>query len=583
MTAPLEPLVDLREVKAQCDATRQAHRAMANRAPWVRLWANPPDDQLSRGLILRGVVNDSISGSFPFTIKDPATGTLRLRLDHYLAKWLISIPDDPEAKKNVVISVDYMGRGKNCKLRWSGMLHHWTVKKDGFGVYYLEATFIDDRQFLRFLLGPPNPALPIPVFQFPRVLPVFAPAKWGISFLILINLMRVQSNWLQLPDDPFNWSSWVSGFDPRTWQAHIKADSLLEDSSLWALLATRMNTMEEVISDTLDDAKLVMTYRRVFSVDGETPADVGMGHLSSMRNGALVFEVVDKSGYYNPAGTWYTGEMFKGLARSAVQFLEGFVESILTPVTDDQGIWPDEYYQQGYWGQAPNRPWIVLRDSKWSQIETGSLTWNPAGPVSVIVGGSNPYADQLASLAIKAVGNILGYFALAGFSSAGDIAESIIMPFLQGTILAWQQWKNTSRAKNLGWVHLWETYQQGGDNAWSLAAAAALKAGFEATESKTSHEFTMGVGPIYPGLHFMPGDRIGSTAEDIIKNKVFVDDVQVITLSWDFSSSSNGGPMWNIQVTVGTNEAGMSISERQARLVSKALATIRDIGVRMVT
>ncbi|AXQ64400.1 minor tail protein [Gordonia phage Neville] len=577
------PLVDLFEVRDTCDATRQAHKAMAKRAPWIRLWANPPSGEESRGLILRGVVRDSIAGQFPFTIKEPAQGTLRLRLDHYLAKWLISIPDDPEAKKNVVISVDHMGRGKNCKLRWSGMLHHWQVTKDGQGVYYLEAVFVDDRQMISFLLGPPNPALPIPIFQFPRVLPLFGPARWIVSFLILINIMRVEASWWTLPDDPFTSNGWMSKIDSSRWQAHIKCGSLLGDDSLWALLATRMQPLDTVISEVLDDAKLVLTYRRYFTDDGETVEDAGLD-LPSIRNGAVVFEVVDKSGYHNPDGTWFNGGIIGGLTRSAVQFLDGFIESILTPVTDDQTIWPDSYYEPGFFGQVPNRPWIVLRDSKWSQIETSNLAWNPAGPVSVVVGGANPYADQLAELTIQMVGNILGYFALAGFSSAGDIAASVIMPFLQGTILAWQRFTNHQRAHNLGWVHLWEIYQQGGDsNAWSLAALGALREGFEATKSQTTHEFTMGIGPIYPGIHFMPGDRLGSTAEKIIPNKVFVDAVQEITLTWDFSSGGSDGPMYQYTVQVGTNTAAMSIAERQARLISKALETLQEIGVRMIT
>lgn len=578
-----EPLVDLFEVRAQCDATRQAHKAMANRAPWIRLWANPPDGQESRGLILRGVVHDSISGSFPFTMREPAQGTLKLRLDHYLAKWLISIPDDPEAKKNVVITVDHMGRGKNAKLRWSGLLHHWTVSRDGDGIYYLEAVFVDDRQFIHFLLGPPNPALPIPIFQFPRVLPLFGPARWIVSFLILINIMRVEASWWTLPDDPFSSDGWISKIDASRWQAHIKCDSLLADNSLWALLATRMQSIDTVIEDVLEDAKLTLAYRRYFSDDGETAADAGMGHLPSLRNGALVFEVVQNDGYYTEA-TWHGGGIFGGLARSVVQFLEGFIETALSPVTDDQGIWPEEYYQPGFFGQLPSRPWIVLRDSKWSQIETSELSWNPAGPVTVVVGGGNPYADQLATLAIQAVGNILGYFALLGFSSAGDIAASVIMPFLQGTILAWQRFTNHARANKLGWVHLWEMFQQGADsNAWSLAAFGAMREGFEATASHTCHQFTMGVGPIYPGIHFNVGERIGSTAEKIIPNKVFVDAVQEITLSWDFSGGSDDGPMWNYSVTVGTNSAAMSIAERQSRLISKALDTIQEIGVRLVS
>ncbi len=141
---------------------------MRRAAPRVRLWTNKPDS--SEGLLLRGEARDHINGKFPFRKNQAQQGTLRLRLDHYLARWLISIPNDPAAKKNVVITVDSMGGA----VRWSGLLKNWKVVRDGDGIRYLDVVFIDDLVFLQNMLGPPNPLLPIPVFQFPRVMPLFA-------------------------------------------------------------------------------------------------------------------------------------------------------------------------------------------------------------------------------------------------------------------------------------------------------------------------------------------------------------------------------------------------------------------------
>src|SRR5690606_35850467 len=151
--------------------------------------------------------------------------------------------------------------------------------------------WIDDLQFLQFMLGPPNPLLPIPIFQFPRVLPIFGPAKWSISFLILLNLIRLNGNLWTLPDDPFAVGSWDDLFDWSDWQVLIRANPFdLDDSSTWTLLATRMNRIDSVIEDALDDAKLVLTYRRILTVDGETSDVPGVPNVA---NGALVLEVVD--------------------------------------------------------------------------------------------------------------------------------------------------------------------------------------------------------------------------------------------------------------------------------------------------
>lgn len=562
-------LADIPRLESQCQVIRDNHQRIRRTAPVVRLWANKQDG--SPGLVLRGQAKDSVAGKFPWRKNTPQQGTLRLRLDHYLARWLISIPNDPNARKNVVITVDHMGGAK----RWSGLLKHWSVVRDADGLRYLDAVFIDDLQYLQFMLGPPNPLLPIPVFQFPRVLPIFGPSKWAISILILINLIRIEGNLWTPPDDPFAPGS--SG-DMSTWQVLIKAKPFdLDDSSLWTILATRMNRIDTVIADALDDAQLTLTYRRILTVDGETCPVAG---VPTCANGTLVLEVVDNSGYYNPNGTGTGGGVAAGFQRTVTQFLSGFVEDTQVLINDAQTLWPDEYYQPGYLGTIPSRPWVVVRDTMYTSMETSKLTWAPATAVGVIVGGDNPLMDQLARLTIESIGALIGYFLLGGFSGLGAIAADVIMPFLVGTIAAWLQWKNGQRAHNLGWAHLWEIYQQGAENnAWSLSAIAALRAGFLSSRSETGHQFTMNDGGQYlPGLHFDIGHRIGSSVA-YVSDQIFVDQVELMDLSWDYPA---GKPHeWG--VTIGNAKAAMSQAERSARLLSKALQTLSNIGVHLLS
>lgn len=573
--------IDFDAVDAKVDELRSYRRNAWRAKPLVRLWANPPSGEYDRGLILRGVASDSQEGHFKFTRQKVTTGVLRLRLDHYLAKWIISIPNDPEAKKNVVITVDHMGK----TLRWSGILKNWEVKKDGRGVYYFEATFIDDRQYLQFLLGAPNPILPIPLFQFPRVLPGFGPTKWICSLFIFLNLMRVNGNLWTLPDDPFDWESWTDSFDMSTWQCHVVCPSVLNDSSVWGLIGTRMDSLETVISENMEMAQLSLEYRRIITDDGEDPADFGLTHVDTVRNGALVLKLVDNSGYYSENGTGFGASLAGGFVRSVIQFGEGFVEEYVGPALSDDGeIVSDQYSTPYKWLPDPEYPYIWLRDSRWSDIETSTIGYSPAGPTAVVVGGNNPYADQIAELTIQAVGNVLGYFALGGFSSAGDIAATVIMPFLRGTILAWLYWENATRAQNLGWVHLYETRAGGGDqNAWSLSAIASLTGGFAATKAKSVHQLTLGGhGPIYPGIHLQPGYRVASTAEQILPGFVHVDAVEEISLDWDYTGdASERGHTYG--VVIGTNEVAMSYAERFAKLYSKTIDTLSQLGVRLIS
>jgi hypothetical protein len=570
-------LVDMDAVMLHADNSSRARKALWQAKPFVRLWANPGDGLHDSGLILRGVASDSMGGKVSFSRQDNTTATLKLRMDHHLARWIISIPNDPEAKKNVIMTVDHMGGS----LRWSGMYSDWHAKKDSRGVYYLEVSFIDDRQYFKALLGATNPALPIPLFQFPRVLPGFGPTKWLVSVFLLIQMIRVQSNVWSLPDDPFSWESWEESLNWTEWQAHIVAPSLLEDSSLWGLLATRMDDMDSVVKDLLDAAQLTVEYRRVLTVDGEHGQDYGLPY--DVRNGALVFEIKDNSGYYDSQGTGFNWGIGSGFVRSVIEFGDGFVEEYVgSAIEDENDIWPDEYYQHNWWLPVPTRPWIVLHDSKWSQVETSDIGYTPAGPVAVAVGGDNPYVDQMVELTIQAVGNILGYISLGGFSSAGDIAATVVMPFLKGTILAWLYWKNTRRADSLGWAHLWETKAGGGDqNAWSLSSIAALNEAFAATKAKSVHQLTFnGAGPIYPGIHLRPGYRVASTADRILPGFVHVDAVENIDLEWDYTGDDR---CHKYSIQIGSGEVASSFAERFAKLYSSSLTTLEQLGVRLIS
>ncbi|MFE2998660.1 hypothetical protein ACFXG4_27115 [Nocardia sp. NPDC059246] len=567
-------LADIPRLQAQCDAIRATHQAARSAAPFTRMWMNPPDSESSNGLIFRGIIADSVSARYGWRKNVPQQATFRLRVEHYLAQWVISIPNDPNAKKNCVITIDEMGGA----LRWSGILHHWQYTRDENNNHFVDITFVDDLQFLMFYLGPPNPLLPIDVFQFPRVLPIFGPSKWAISVMILMQLIRINGNIWTIPDDPFDVGSWSGLFDWSSWQVLIKCNPFdLDDSSLWTILATRMTRIDQVIADALEDAQLVLRYRRILTVDGETcPVD----GVPVCRNGALVLEVVDQSGYWGPDGTATGGGIAGGFARTVQQFLSGFVEDTQVLSTDPEVLAPDAYYEPGYLGTMPGHPWVVVRDSIYTSMQTSHLTWSPATAVSVIVGGDNPMMDQLMELTIEAIGSAIGYFLLAGFSELGSIAETVIAPFLQGCIFAWIQWKNASRAIDLGWVHLEEVYQSGAENnAWSLSSVAALRSGFLSSKSETSHQFTMGAGGQYlPGLHFSIGDRIGSTVM-YLGSTIFVDQVEIMERSWDWSAGQ--APDW--KVTVGNNKAAQSQAERSARLLDKGLETMKNLGVHLLS
>ena len=568
-----------------CDEWRQTLLNKRKEKPYLRIWKNKDDG--ARGLEYVGRIHydDTIRASFPFRKNESTQGVLEIRTDHYISKWIREVAISDEAKKNIVISVDFYGG----EMRWSGLLRSHSVKVGEDGVRYHELTFNDDLQFLQYLLCPPNPALPINIFQFPRVFTIIGPAKWAISTMILLNLIRVEGNLWDIPDDPFRADNWDSLFDWKDWQVHIKApEFLLDDSSLWVLLASRMNPIDSAIADALDDSGLTLRYRRVFT-DLDEHAD-GLMFNTQPANGALVFELVDDSGYHNQlTGTFLSGTIADGMIRSAAVYSGGFVEDSLAMITEPNLFYRpsptgpgyiDPYWGSGFLGTLAESPWLVIRDNNYTMIATQEMTYSPSTAVAVVIGGDNPAADAIAQLIIETVGNLLGYFLLFGFSSAGTIAADIIMPFLRGTILAWVRHKNVVRAHQLGWVHLWEIYQQGAEqNAWSLSALSALRGGFLATRSKVSHTVSLkSTRWILPGLHFTVGSRVGSTLREY-PDYIFVNQVEGIEAKWDHTGDT--GLEYTIQI--GKNGDSMSMGERSARAMQKAITTLNNIGVNLIS
>ena len=600
-------VADLDPISQACEAYRYDLDVLRRAKPMITFYRNKANPDASGGILgnipiigpeidgLRGPAagagpgleyygrvdfRDSIRATFPFKKNESAQGILELRYDHYISEWIRGIPNDPNQCKNIIIRVDFFGG----KLRWTGLLHHFAAKVNSEGQFYMELTFHDDMQFLQFLLGPPNPALPIPVFQFPRVLPIFGPAKWACSVFILINLIRKEGNLWQLPDDPFSFDQWIDVLPTEwnEWQVHIKAKGLLQDdSSLWTVFGTRMNPVDAVIADPMDDAQLTLRYRRVFTEEGETMDGVLFVAPDGFANGACVFEIVDDSGFYDPfTGTFLQGSIVTGFVRSTVQYVGGFIEDAVGVIADDETLYADEYWGPGFLGTLASSPWLVIRDSSYTPVESRDLTWSPATAVSVIVGGDNPITDALARLIIETAGNIAGYLLLGGFSSGGTIIADLVMPFLEGTIAAWLEWKNTGRAGQLGWVHLFELFQQGAENStWSLSALAALRGGFLASRSETSHNVNLrGINWVLPGVDFTIGSRVGHTMRGF-NPIIFVNQCEGIEPRWD--NASNEPLTWDCKF--GRNKASMTSGERAARLTKRLSELVRNIGLHLVS
>lgn len=563
----------LTRTREATDEIRRRRKCLQRAQTEISIYTNVPGEV---GLRHRGRVNvnDVAKHEWPKRKNVSSSGFFKIRANHPIAKMIMRIPNDPDECKNVVVRVDRYGG----LWRWSGLMHHWGLETEN-GVDYLTASFNDDMQFVQFLLGPPNPLLPLMAFQGPRDWFQFGPGDWTVTTFLQLNFWRKEAALYGIPDDPSDITQWapLSLLLFKDYQVHVKPKPFFSSTSLWTFISSRMNTADSVIADTLEDGQLCLDYRRVFTGEGETVT----GLLNNdIANGALVFDVTDRSGWSLGEGTFFTG-VGAGLARSVLQFGSGLIEDSLKAVADDQTLYPDEYWQAGWMGQFAKAPTTGIQDSPYNDLQS-KVFHSPATAGSVVVGGDNPTADAIAKLIIETVGNLLGYFLLFGFDSLGDIAADVIMPFLVGTIAAWIEWKNIGRVRNLGWVHLLEVFQRGGEsNAWSLAAAAALRGGFAATDAETSHTIVLDESTwLIPGMHCQIGDRFWSTSGALARHAGidlrFVNQIEEQNLSGDDTGASV------FVQKCGQNKAAQSSGERMANLMNRALKAIQDIGVRLI-
>lgn len=573
-------LADLVDTRANTDEIRRYRKALQRAQTEIKLYRNTPGQV---GLTYRGHVNvlDAPKHKFPQRDNISSAGLFTIPTRHPMARWIASIPNTPEECKNVVVRADRYG-GLH---RWSGLMHHWDVETID-GVDYLTAHFNDDLQFVQFLLVPPNPATPIWSWQFPRDYLVFAPTRWGVSTTIEAQIRRnvihdaaargVHLDFV-MPDDPFDHDQYETPLDASTWQMHVKCPKFGQDSSLWAPLGARMNSVDSVIADALEDGQLSLTYRRIFTDEGETITGLRNNNIA---NGALVFEVLDRSGFAHGDGTYFSGSAAGGLARSILTWTTDFLDDTLAIVDDDQSLTPDEYWQNGWMGTLAKKPGVAVRDSIYNDLKS-RVTHAPATVSTIVVGGDNPTMDALAQLTIQATGNILGYFLLFGFDSAGDIAAEVIMPFLVGTIMAWNISYNLKRADNLGWCRLLEAYVSGAEqNNWSFSALAVTRGGYKHTDAETAHTMVLDDSTwVIPGLHYQIGDRISSSAGALQRmgiDLMFVNQVKEMSMEGDDTGKSE------FLTKVGQAKSAMSRGERDSRMLKKLMDRVSDIGVHLI-
>lgn len=348
-------------------AHKKAEEKIRNTRPLIRLWNGEYE--------LQHVCGNERRAQFSFISNDTGPGQLELPADSPQARWI----HDHQGRvargegRNVHITVDY------CGARWSGLMDKYSIEQKGDGDSVLVVDFIHDYEYLKWYSLWSNPFLPA-AFQFPRAFTMAGPVTWILKMALFANLVREHNPLITMPDDPLDPAGWFLSLDQSQWHVVVKPTSFLEamqSGVVWGVLISRWATFHDAAHIMLEDAELSVRADRWLEGDPEPWPG------ANLRNGALVIDIVDKSGIY--IGTSAGGTVLDGLARTVVEFADDFIDSTATLIAD--AATPADYFVPGNRLTEPIKPYVVYQEGSNSPIETSAWINSPAKGVQVNVGG----------------------------------------------------------------------------------------------------------------------------------------------------------------------------------------------------
>lgn len=531
---------------------REVRSRKRREPPLVRLWDGDWN--------LRGRVSGEYSGSFEWKLNDTGSGTLVLPHDHHLAMWASKYW--ARAKQNIHVTVDKDGA------RWGGRATEVVSEMDDDGGKTVTIRFAHDYEELKHIQAWPNPFLPAGV-QFPKQFLLAGPSVYTLKLALFMNLFRLQGNLWRLPDDPLSFQGWTQGLNYKQWPILVKPSSLLLDDSKWTILTSRFKDFHEMAKTTLGDGQLMVECRRWLIGDPQPWPGAGLN-----RNGQLIIDIVDKSGWFEQ--TAVGGTLFGGLARTAFDVADNLIDETRVALNRVDDV--DEYHIPGFLGVVPKQPWVVYRtDDPVRTAVSSSFTWQPATVAQVTVGGhSMPGVNEGISALVQLTGNLVSAYMM--MPQLGGVADTLLKPLYEDVFLAFMSLKSPARTLGLGWSHYYENFADGGDKAYTLSSILALRAGFWATRSRTSHQMNIGDGAPYligerGEGHFFLGDRVGGEIPGARDGRVVVEQVSNLKLSWDADSPHEWEAITG-DLSLTDDYLAHAIGE-----IKEVMAAIHDIGV----
>ena len=510
------------------------------------------------------VMGSEYSAQFSWISNDTGPGQTEFPLDSPIAQWIYHYQErlDNNSGRTVAITIDY------CGARWSGMLDKFAVEQREDGDVVLVVDWVHDHEHLKWYSVIPNPFLP-DAFQAPRAWLLAGPVPWILKVSLFLAIWREHNPFLTWPDDPMDLNNWAAmGLDQSNWHIVVKPQSFvqaMQSGAVWGVVTSRWQNFHDMAHYMLEDSELSIVCRRYL------PGDALPWSGANLRYGTLVIDIADKSGVL--IGTSNGGSIFDGLARTALEFADDFIDSTSDVIADADT--PQDYFTVGKRYTDPVKPYVIFYEGDTSPVQTSSWIYSPSKGVQIEVGGhSAPGVNESISATIQALGDVLG--GLAQIGSLGGTIDTLLAPIYEDTILAWQTFKSVERANNTGWDRLHAYFQDGAGKAYTLSSLAVLRAGMWATKTVVSWRIQVSDGAPYTigdnsVGHFFLDDRVGLVLK--ADDQIHMDRCRRIDLAWGPESP----PEWTINI--GDERIWQDPAQRALGRIERLIAGLHDIGV----
>lgn len=532
-------------------------------APEIRLWD---------GLInLQFVVRSENGYKWVDNENDTGQGSIEIDAVHPEAQWLWDIQGRKDRGEtiDVLVTVDYVGR------RWSGFLDNVKMSTDDLGVSKVTANFLSDYEQLKARDLWATPVTPAG-FQPFKTFMLGGPTHWALGTALKLNLARAHG--------------WVSGlnlFDPladgdadyRDWPIVLKPLSYQQavgDEVVTGLVLSRFKTFHEAAEAMLHDADITLRWRRYMV--GDEPPWPG----AQVSYGTLVIWFEDNTSDLAPLTT---GSIMDGIGQLVRIWVSALVEGIgggsLPIENSEQSITglPEvpEYQEPGYLGTDPRRPY-VLYTADAPGLVSQEATIRLARYHRLTGGGhSMPGVNELISAAVQAMGDALAAIPFAPIPPLGGVADALLKPFYEDTILAFMTVYLTYRAQYLSKYSLYEMWVEGADQAYTLSATMVMREAVRATETVYSAEQEIiDGGPWWIGApghgHFDLGNRVLTQTRGDRSGRIHAPRVKSLELS------AERGKRPSFAIKLGSKDPEDAFGRAMKRL-QKLVSGMKSLGV----